>query len=324
MTTLDFDIGGMTCAACVGRVERGLKKVPGVKDVAVNLATERARVAYDPGLTSPEALAQAVGDIGYEARLPRPEPARTAELSFAVGGMTCAACVGRVERGLKKVPGVQEATVNLATERAHVVYLPDAADPEALRGAVRDAGYEVPEEVAQVTAAPEQAPASQAQSRLDAERGRRAAEIASLRRAVAFAAVFSVPLLLLSMLPMLWMPLHMWLLANVGEGPMNWVMLALAAPVQFGPGRRFYRTGWAALRHGSPDMNTLVMLGTSAAFGYSLLVTLAPGLFPAGSAHVYYEASGVVITLILLGKLFEAVAKGRSAGAMRALLALQP
>ena len=94
--------------------------------------------------------------------------------------------------------------------------------------------------------------------------------------------------------------------------------------MQFGPGLRFYRSGWAALRHRSPDMNTLVMLGTSAAFGYSLLVTLAPGLFPAGSAHVYYEASGVVITLILLGKLFEALAKGRSSEAMRTLLALQP
>jgi Cu+-exporting ATPase len=326
MTTLDFDIGGMTCAACVGRVERGLKKVPGVEDVAVNLATERARVAYDPAQTSPEALALAVQDIGYEARLPEPAPPQTAELSFPVGGMTCAACVGRVERGLKKVPGVQAATVNLATERAHVVYLPGAADPEALRGAVREAGYEVPEEAAQLTVSttPDQASASQAQTRLDVERGRRAAEIASLRRAVMFAALFSVPLLLLSMLPMVWMPLHMWLLTHVGESAMNWAMLALAAPVQFGPGRRFYRTGWAALRHRSPDMNTLVMLGTSAAFGYSMLVTLAPGLFPAGSAHVYYEASGVVITLILLGKLFEAVAKGRSAGAMRALLALQP
>ena len=124
------------------------------------------------------------------------------------------------------------------------------------------------------------------------------------------------------MLPMLWMPLEMWLTERLGSG-MNWIMLALAIPVQFGPGRRFYRQGWAALRHRSPDMNSLVMIGTSAAFFYSLMVTLAPQIFPAGTAHVYYEASAVVIMLILLGKYFEALARGRSSEAMKKLLNLQ-
>ncbi len=302
--TLTLDVGGMTCAACVGRVERGLKRVEGVQEAAVNLATERASVTYDPALTDAAALVKTVQDAGYEAR--------TAEVSFAVEGMTCAACVGRVERGLKKTQGVLGASVNLATERASVTYLPAATSPAALREAVRQAGYGVPDE------------ASQAQSRLDADRARKAEEVAALRRSVIFAAAFSVPLFILAMLPMVWMPLEMWLTGRFGSRTLNWVMLALAAPVQFGPGLRFYRSGWAALRHRSPDMNTLVMLGTSAAFGYSLLVTLAPGLFPAGSAHVYYEASGVVVTLILLGKLFEALAKGRSSEAMRTLLALQP
>ncbi|PNY81683.1 heavy metal translocating P-type ATPase [Deinococcus koreensis] len=308
-TTLDLDIGGMTCAACVGRVERGLKKVDGVQDASVNLATERASVTFDPALTSAAELVQRVTDTGYEAR--------TADLSFPVEGMTCAACVGRVERALKKTDGVLEASVNLATERASVTYLPGATSPAALKEAVRGAGYGVPDEAAQ-------AQGKEALSRLETERARKAGEIAALRRAVTFSAAFSVPLLLIAMLPMLWPALDMWLMDSVGMRTLNVIMLALAAPVQFGPGRRFYRTGWAALRHRSPDMNTLVMLGTSAAFGYSLLVTLAPGLFPPGSAHVYYEASGVVITLILLGKLFEAIAKGRSSEAMRTLLALQP
>ncbi|WP_135228876.1 heavy metal translocating P-type ATPase [Deinococcus fonticola] len=302
--TLDIDVGGMTCAACVGRVERGLKKVEGVQEANVNLATERATVTFDPALTSPAALIQKVVDTGYEAR--------TAELSFPVGGMTCAACVGRVERALNKVDGVLGASVNLATERASVQYLPAATSPAKLREAVQNAGYEVPDEAAQT------------QSRLDAERERKEHEIAGQRRALTVAAAFSIPLFILSMVPMLYMPLHMWLLEHVGEGPLNWLMLALAAPVQFGPGLRFYRTGWAALKHRSPDMNTLVMLGTTAAFAYSLAVTLAPQWFPAASRHVYYEASAVVITLILLGKLFEAIAKGRSSEAMRTLLALQP
>ncbi|MDV6375905.1 heavy metal translocating P-type ATPase [Deinococcus sp. ZS9-10] len=304
MKTLTLDVDGMTCAACVGRVERGLKKVDGVQDAAVNLATERASVTYDPALTNAAQLVETIKDTGYETR--------TAELSFPVEGMTCAACVGRVERGLQKAEGVLSASVNLATERATVTYLPAATSPAALKEAVREAGYDVPDE------------ATQSQSRLDADRARKAEEIAALRRSVVFAAAFSIPLFILAMLPMVWPALDMWLMNRVGMGTLNWVMLALAAPVQFGPGLRFYRSGWAALKHRSPDMNTLVMLGTSAAFGYSLLVTLAPGLFPAGSAHVYYEASGVVITLILLGKLFEALAKGRSSEAMRTLLALQP
>jgi Cu+-exporting ATPase len=307
--TLTLEVGGMTCAACVGRVERGLKKVDGVQDAAVNLATERASVTYDPARTTAAQLVDIVKDTGYEAR--------TDELSFPIEGMTCAACVGRVERGLQRVDGVLSASVNLATERASVTFLPAVTSPAALKQAVREAGYDVPGEATASESAP-------AQSRLDAERARKAEEIAALRRSVNLAAAFSIPLFLVAMLPMLWPTLEVWLMDRVGMRTLNWVMLALAAPVQFGPGLRFYRSGWAALRHRSPDMNTLVMLGTTAAFGYSLLVTLAPGLFPAGSAHVYYEASGVVITLILLGKLFEALAKGRSSEAMRTLLALQP
>ncbi|WP_291426567.1 heavy metal translocating P-type ATPase [Deinococcus sp.] len=305
MKTLTLEISGMTCAACVGRVERGLSKVEGVQNASVNLATERASVTFDPALTSAAALVEKVRDIGYDA------PA--AELSFPVAGMTCAACVGRVERALSKQPGVLSASVNLATERASVNYLPASVSPAELKNAVTDAGYAVPEEQT-----------AQPVSRLNTERERKQRELDELKKALTLAATFAVPLFVLSMGPMLSMPLHMWLMRVLGEQNLNWLMLALAAPVQFGPGLRFYRTGLAAVRHRSPDMNTLVMLGTSAAFFYSLTVTLFPGLFPVGSRHVYFEASAVVISLILLGKYFEAIAKGRSSEAMRTLLQLQP
>jgi Cu+-exporting ATPase len=300
--TLELGVQGMTCASCVGRVERGLNKVEGVENATVNLATERATVQYDPALTSPQALLDSVKDTGYQPV--------TSTLDLGVQGMTCANCVGRVERALGKVEGVLSATVNLATERATVQYLPSAVSVGQLKAAVRDSGYEVLDTAA-------------GRDRSDTERSAKEKEVADLWRSVRFSAVFAVPLLLISMLPMLYMPAEMWLTERVGSG-MNWIMLALALPVQFGPGRRFYRQGWAALRHRSPDMNSLVMIGTSAAFFYSLLVTLAPGIFPAGTAHVYYEASAVVITLILLGKYFEALAKGRSSEAMKKLLGLQP
>ncbi|PYE49931.1 heavy metal translocating P-type ATPase [Deinococcus yavapaiensis] len=304
--TIELGVGGMTCASCVARVERGLKKVEGVESASVNLATERATVTYDPAVvTTPQILLEKVKDVGYEPV--------TSTVEFGVGGMTCAACVGRVERALKKVDGVLGASVNLATERATVTFLPSSAHLGHLKAAVKDAGYEVRE-------------ADAGRDRTDVEREARARDVAELRRSVAFSAVFAVPLAILAMVPMLVPSVETWLMNTFGHDVMtrlNWVMLALAVPVQFGPGRRFYRLGWKSLKGKSPDMNALVMIGTSAAFFYSLLVTLAPGLFPEGTAHVYYEASAVVITLILLGKLFEAIAKGRSSEAMKKLLSLQ-
>jgi Cu+-exporting ATPase len=303
--TIELGVQGMTCASCVGRVERGLKKVDGVADATVNLATERATVTYDPAVTTPQALLDKVKAVGYEPVL--------SHLDLGVQGMTCANCVGRVERALKKVDGVLGATVNLATERASIEYLPATVSAGQLKAAIRQAGYEVLEAQAGL-------------SREDQEREARAQEAAHLRRQVLFSAVFAVPLLLLAMIPMMVPAAEDWLMTTFGHsvmGTLNWVMLALALPIQFGPGRRFYRLGWTSLRHRSPDMNALVMIGTTAAFGYSLIATVAPGIFPDGTAHVYYEASGVVITLVLLGKYFEALAKGRSSEAMKKLLSLQ-
>ena len=300
--TIELGVQGMTCASCVGRVERGLKKVEGVEGASVNLATERATVTFDPALTTPQALLDKVKDVGYEPVI--------SELQLGVQGMTCASCVGRVERALNKVEGVLDASVNLATERATVRYLPSSVSPGQLKAAVKASGYEVLE-------------SEPGKDRSDLEREAREHEVRSLRRAVTFSAVFAIPLVILAMVPMLYMPFHMWLMEYMSERTMTWIMLALALPVQFGPGLRFYRLGWKALNNRSPDMNSLVMIGTSAAFFYSLAVTLAPQIFPEGTAHVYYEASAVVITLILLGKYFEALAKGRSSEAMKKLLSLQ-
>ncbi|SMB84216.1 heavy metal translocating P-type ATPase [Deinococcus hopiensis] len=305
LKTIELGVQGMTCASCVGRVERGLRKVEGVSEASVNLATERATVTFDPSVTTPQALLNKVQDVGYEP------VASTVDLS--VQGMTCASCVGRVERALQKVDGVVGASVNLATERATVQYLPSSVSPGQLKSAIREAGYEVLEEQVGL-------------SREDQEREAREREVTHLRRQVLFSAVFAVPLLLLAMVPMLVPGVEDWLMNTFGHGVMttlNWVMLALAVPIQFGPGLRFYRLGWKSLKSRSPDMNALVMIGTSAAFFYSLVATLVPRIFPEGTAHVYYEASGVVITLILLGKYFEAVAKGRSSEAMKKLLSLQ-
>ncbi|WP_027893321.1 heavy metal translocating P-type ATPase [Calidithermus chliarophilus] len=302
---LHIGVTGMTCAACVNRVERGLKKVEGVELASVNLATESASVVYDPATTTPQALVEKIKEVGYTPVV--------AEAEFGVTGMTCAACVGRVERALKKLDGVLEANVNLATERATVKFLPASTGLAQFKRAIRDAGYGVLE-------------AGVGQDRADLEREARAREIASLRRSVLISAVFALPLLLIAMLPMLFPAVEEWLMATFGHGVMstlNWVMLALATPVQFGPGLRFYRHGWKSLRSLSPDMNSLVMIGTSAAYFYSLGVVLFPGVFPPQARHAYFEAAGVVITLILLGKYLEAIAKGRTSEAMKRLLSLQ-
>ena len=294
-------VEGMTCAACSGRVEKALAAVPGVAEATVNLATERATVHFDAAETSPLALAEAVQRAGYDVR--------TEEVSFAVGGMTCAACVGRVETALQNADGVVEASVNLATERATVRYAA-GTDVESLYEAVRRTGYDVVEAADGTTAA-------------DAEQEARAQSRAALRRRLLWAAGLTLPLFLLEMVPMVIPGGMAWMDALIPMQTRWWVAFALATAVQFGPGARFYRSGWAAARHGSPDMNTLVALGTSAAYGYSVVATFLPGVLPPDAVHVYYEASATIITLILLGKWFEARAKGQTSDAVRALLGLR-
>ncbi|MEP0546356.1 MAG: heavy metal translocating P-type ATPase [Rhodothermales bacterium] len=299
--SLSLPVEGMTCASCVGSVERALGRTPGVTEASVNLATERATVRVRPG-TEAGALVDAVEATGYHVR--------TEERDLGIRGMTCAACATRVERALRQIPGVLDATVNLATERAHVVLIAGAVSTPTLAEAVAEAGYEALR-------------LDEADDPADAERAAREAERLRLRRRVLIAAALTAPLFLLEMVPMLVPPLHHWLAATVPIQALRAVAFVLATAVQFGPGRPFYRHGLAAVRHGSPDMNTLVALGTSAAYGYSVVATFLPSLLPAGTAHVYFEAGAAVITLVLLGKYFEALAKGRTSEAVRRLLDLQ-
>jgi Cu+-exporting ATPase len=226
-------------------------------------------------------------------------------LEFPVGGMTCANCSGRVERALRAEAGVSEAAVNLATGIARVRFAPDAVTPERLRAVVRDAGYEVPE--------PEAPPVDLA-----------AAELASLRRTLVFALALTVPLLVESMAPMLVPGGHHAVNEWLGARTRGAIELLLATPVLFGAGARFFRHGFAEVRSLSPGMSTLVMLGGTAAWTYSVLALVAPQVFPEGTAHYYFEAAATIVTLILLGKFLEARAKGRTSDAIRRLLKLQP
>ena len=300
--TLTLGVEGLSCATCAGSVEEALAAVQGVTGVSVNLATERARIRFDPSEVSPGDLARAVEESGYGVR--------TDEALLHVQGMSCASCVQRIERALRGVDGVLEANVNLATEHATVRHLAGSTSRAALAAAIRKAGYEVLE-------------AEEAPARVDAEREARAEEIRSLRRDLTVGAVFTTPLVLLVMLPMFFPGLEAWILERVSVEAVYLISFVLGSIVQFGPGLRFYRPGWASLRHGTPDMNALVMIGTSAAYGYSVVATFLPGVLPAEAVHVYYEASAAIITLILAGKYLEAIARGRTSEAIRKLMRLQ-
>lgn len=233
------------------------------------------------------------------------------KMSIGVQGMTCANCSARVERALNRVDGVSEASVNLATEKATVQFLPGAVTLEGITDTIRQAGYDVVK-------------VEEGEDARDAERAARENQLRELRVSLTVAALFTIPLLLLDMVPMLVPPLQDWLQGLIPRQTGYVISFILASVVQFGPGWQFMKSGWQALRNLSPDMNTLVMLGTSAAYGYSLIATFMPGLLPEGTAHVYFEASATIITLILVGRYLEALAKGRTSDAIRKLMGLQP
>src|SRR5699024_4134286 len=245
-TTLSVGIEGMSCASCVGRVEKALKAIESVESANVNLATERAKlnVADTPDWT---AIQLAVEKAGYEVA--------TESTDLAVEGMSCASCVGRIEKALVEVPGVLEAQVNLATEKAQVRHVAGPVDAAALEAAVRAAGYE--------------ARRLSDSGSGDRQVQRRADEITSLKRNIVVAAAATLPIFVLEMGSHFIAPMHMWLTATVGQQNLFYLFFVLASLVQFGPGLRFYRKGWPALLRGGPDMNSLVMIGTSAAYGYS-------------------------------------------------------
>ena len=278
---LRLPVEGMTCATCAGRIETALCKLPGV-EAQVNLASDEAWIDYDPASASPQELAAAIEDAGYGV------PRERIELS--IEGMTCASCVSRVEKALANTPGVETAEVNLATEKASVTYVPGAVRPLDLIAAVEDAGYGA------AVIGEDMDRQAEADARDAARRRRETIHLA-------LAILFSAPLLL----PMFGVMLPAWL------------QLALATPVQFWLGARFYIAGWKAVRAGAGNMDLLVALGTSAAYFFSLWLMFQPHVH-----HLYFEAAAVVITLVLLGKWLEGRARRSTSAAIRSLMALRP
>ncbi|MBB5693770.1 heavy metal translocating P-type ATPase [Muricoccus pecuniae] len=304
---LTLPVEGMHCAGCAGKVERALAALPGVSGAAVNLATHRVTVEGEA--LDAEALRDAISRAGFAS----PEEAT----EIGVEGMSCAACAGRVERALAALPGVNAAVVNLATRRATVRHAPGAVDRPALEAAVRAAGYQPAPEAAEPSPGDDTpSAASPDHHAAPPVRG----EEAGLRRDAIVALLLAAPLFLVEMGGHLLPALH----HAVGGPAWNWTQLALATAAMFGPGLRFHRTGWPALFRGGPEMNSLVALGTLAAWGYSAVVLLAPGLVPETQRHLYFEASAVIVALVLLGRWLEARSRGRASAAIRRLLDLQP
>jgi heavy metal translocating P-type ATPase len=296
--TIHLPVEGMTCVSCAARVERAIKAVPGVTGAAVNVATSQAEVEGTAGVA---AVVAAVEGAGYSV------PARSTGLSII--GMTCASCVARVERALKAVPGVTEARVNLATETAEVV---GVAETEALVAAVKGAGYE-----ARLSAPGPNAVTDDATARAEVEEAR-------LKRDLLVAGALTLPVFVLEMGGHMVPAFHHWVMGTIGQGTSWLIQFVLTTIVLAFPGRRFFARGLPNLFKGAPDMFSLVALGAGAAWAYSTLATFLPALLPPGTVAVYFEAAAVIVTLILIGRLLEARAKGRSSQAIRRLVELQP
>ncbi|MDU9006760.1 Cu+-exporting ATPase [Litoreibacter meonggei] len=298
-SSIQLSITGMSCASCVGRVENALNDVPGVSGASVNLAKETVRFQSDfPAATG--AAIEALSAAGY--------PARTARVTLNVGAMSCASCVGQVEQALKAAPGILDVAVNLAAETAAVSYLPDVITPKEIAESSTAAGY--PAEVADTDA---QVSRSE----------RKADEAKVLARRVVFAAILTVPVFILEMGKHTIPGFEELIERTIGIQTSWLIQFALATVVLFGPGWGFFAKGIPALLRRVPDMNSLVALGTGAAWSYSVVATFLPDLLPDGVRAVYFEAAAVIVVLILLGRFLEARAKGKTGAAIQALLGLQ-
>ncbi|UOE53470.1 heavy metal translocating P-type ATPase [Cytobacillus oceanisediminis] len=292
-TTLQ--IAGMTCAACAVRIEKGLKKVDGVEDASVNFALEKSKVTFDPSKANVNQLKEKVQSLGYKVMSEKAE--------FDISGMTCAACANKIEKRLNKLNGVQTATVNFALESGLVEYNPDEVSVSDMKEAIEKLGYRL----------------EQKQESKGEKVDHRQKEIKKQKGKFIFSAILSIPLLWamvshFEFTSFIWLP----------EMFMNpWVQLALATPVQFLVGGQFYVGAYKALRNKSANMDVLVALGTSAAYFYSIYLSILSIGSEAHMVELYFETSAVLITLIILGKLFEAKAKGRSSEAIKKLMGLQ-
>ncbi|ORE88130.1 heavy metal translocating P-type ATPase [Aurantimonas sp. 22II-16-19i] len=301
-TKLTIAIEGMSCASCVRRVETALQRVEGVTAATVNLARATATVDF-AGAPDAPAVVAALETAGY--------PASLADLTLVVEAMSCASCVGRVEKALKTVPGVVEASVNLAAGTAVVRHLAGAVEPAAIAAAAGAAGYPA-------RLRGDETPGT------DSQEERKASEQAALWREVVVAAVLAAPVVVIAMGGHLVPAFGAFLEATFGEPALLYAQFLLTALVLAGPGRRFYAKGVPALLRAAPDMNSLVALGTAAAFLYSAVATFLPALLPEAARGVYYEAAAVIVLFVLAGRLMEARAKGRTGAAIRKLAGLKP
>ncbi len=309
MMKANMKILGMTCAACARAVERAVKKLEGIIEVNVNLATEKMEVAFDESVLSKDAIKAAVEKAGYQAQ----DEIQAKEVTLPIQGMTCAACASRIERILGKMAGIERVTVNLATERATLTYSPSLVRLSEIKQAIVKAGY-TPLEIENNKA-------------VDEDKVRKDKEIRTLWTKFIVSAVFAVPLLYIAMGSMIWwlsLPIPKWL--NPMRYPFQFalVQIGLVIPILIA-GNKFYSVGFKALLHRSPTMDSLIAIGTSAAVIYSLYSTykIWMGDFMAMDG-LYFESAGVIITLILLGKSLEAVSKGKTSEAIKKLMGLAP
>jgi len=291
----DFQIIGMTCAACATRIEKGIKKMDGVQEANVNLALEKSTIKYDASMISEHDLKKKIQDLGYDVVKEKVE--------FDITGMTCAVCANKIETKLNKLDGVDKATVNFALETVLVDYNPQQVSVSEMKEAIKKLGYSL----------------EQKKQHTDERVDHRQKEIEKQQGKFIFSAILSLPLLWamvshFEFTSFIWLP-------DMFMNP--WVQLALATPVQFIVGKQFYVGAFKALRNKSANMDVLVALGTSAAYFYSLYLSIDSIGSGAHMVELYYETSAVLITLILLGKLFEAKAKGRSSEAIKKLMGLQ-
>ncbi|QGY39399.1 heavy metal translocating P-type ATPase [Pseudodesulfovibrio cashew] len=312
METVQAQVNGMHCAACSGRIERVVGKMDGVDSISVNLAAETMALTYDPDTVSLDEIGSRIKDLGFEALFPEPSAGGLEELNLALGGMHCAACSARIERVTGKLPGVNAAAVNLAANTGSFTFDPSQVTRRDIRQAIADAGF-----TSEVQSA---ASSSFEERRREAEE-----KLAAQKRELIPAFLFALPLLILSMGHMWGMPLPAWLDPAHAPATFALVQLALTLPVVWS-GRNFYLQGIPALLRGGPNMDSLVAMGTGAAFLYSLWNTLA--LLIGGHAglamDLYYESAAVLIAMISLGKYFEARSKLKTSDAIRALMQLTP
>ena len=294
MAEFRFEVENLSCAGCAGRAERALQGVSGVETASVNIANHIAQVS---GEVTAEALQSALAKAGY--------PAKTSTLRFKIEGMSCASCVGRVETALTDLPGVVTANINLAAGRADMQFLEGAIGPQTLTDAVSKTGY---------TAEAFDTETSEAKN----------AETIQLKRDTLIAAALTLPVFLTEMGGHIFPPIHHAIMQSIGMQTFWMLQFLLITLVLIWPGRRFFRIGLPLLFKGAPDMNSLVALGTGAAWVYSTTATFAPGVLPTGTQAVYFEAAGVIVTLILAGRWMEARAKGKTGAAIRHLIGLRP